>query len=899
MRIWFTVSLLLATFSSSAESINVGLIDDRPPYVEFNFLKHPTGALPELLGLLPASGQPSLALQPASDLAHLEQMLMNGQVMMALAPPLAPRPAGVLISKPLFHQQWALISRINHVPLSARSVNLDQQRILILPNSPVEPRLKQLWPNVVIENSHSLKTALKMLNNGAADGLVCDADLADMLSHNLYPGLLISQNLPTIKAEQVFWLPPGQQLLLNQINQRIDALSPGAASAIITRWRLNAALDNLQPGSEPRSEYFELFIVVSSVTSLFLIAFLMSEILRRRKAERGLLDALAYWQNLINSVPTPLLVCNPAGTITHCNQSLLSLLKLSSARIVGKSLNSFWQNNPMAPTLEHQEWLNVISTQEPQFSDRTITVHNENIEVMLWLGVYSDSRNIPQGLLVGWFDISERKRLERELAISSQQAIDANSAKSEFLARMSHEIRSPMNAILGLLELEHQKKNSASSPLNIAYAASRQLLDVVGGVLDLSKIEAGEIRLQPKNTALHPLITQIVHTYTSAAERKGLRLTSDIEAISNYHYLVDGPKLGQILNNLINNSIKYTERGWVCLRVIRNSSHNGIDNLTFEVQDSGMGIAQEMQEKILQPYIQVNPDSRDSSGLGLAICLQFLKMMDSRLSIQSTPGRGSTFSFTLSLAELKEAPIGQVICVEETPTHPLQLLVVDDQPANLVVMSLQLESLGHHVTTCGGGKRAEQLLKQQRFDVVFTDCQMPIMSGYQLAKRQRQREAKSGGYQVIVGCTANAFNNEEKRCLESGMDGVLIKPLALNDLRQLLHTHQQIRLDMREIKALAVNQPHIITSIIQELLSSSAQERQRLLNIPTDNAEQFAAILHRQKGSFALAGFQAGIDLCQTIENGVQDGNTSSLPLLRLQLNALILRFIVLLSNYK
>lgn len=896
MRFVLLVSLLLSALVNAAEKITVGLLDDREPYSDFTVWQRADGALPELLELLSIPGQTHFTLKPATDMTQLEAMLAQRKVAMILPPPLSTPPPGVLVSRPLLQQQWAVVSRNNHLLVHAHSVlNLNQQRILFIRNSPVGERLRTIWPDIVLEEGMGLSAALRLLNAGAADGLVCDAALADVLTQNLYPGLLTSEKLPGVTSSQALWLPLGQEALLKQVNERIEALPPGAASSVVTRWLLNAALNDMHDKNESSDELLDSLVIVSSILSLFLIAFLLSEILRRRRAERGLLDALTYWQTLLNSVPTPLLVCDPLGKITHCNQTLLTALQLTHDQVIGIALESFMENNPMLPPLGHQEWVGTISTGHPHFSDRTIHIQGENREIAQWMAVYCDSHNVPQGVLIGWYDISERKRLERELAVISQKAVKASQEKSEFLARMSHEIRSPMNAILGILELEQQKEGIVGSTLDVAYAASRQLLQIVGGVLDISKIEAGEMKLQLQNGALYPLLAQIVNTYTTLATQKGLTLESDLGAVRSHHYRMDGARLSQILNNLLSNAIKYTEHGVIRLNVACDVYSEGKERLTFSVEDSGVGIAGEMQEKILQPYIQLDPHSPDSTGLGLAICSQLLKLMDSALHIRSVPGQGSCFTFSLLLECVTEKATGSLPEAGSMANRTLKILVVDDQPANLVVMRLQLETLGHQVMTCDDGKQAEQWLSWQSFDLVLTDCQMPVMTGYDLARRQRKREKEKGGYQVIIGCTANAFSDEQKRCLEAGMDALLLKPLTLQDLRQMLVAQQRIRLDMAEIQSMAT-EPQIIASVVNELQRGSESDRQLLLEITPQQTEQYGAVLHRQKGSFALAGFLPGVNLCQQMENALEEADFSAFPVYRLQLNALILRFITLLS---
>lgn len=884
----------------ATQTIEVGILDERAPYSDFNLWMKAEGALPELLNLLSEQGIIQFVPEGASDLRHLEAKLAEQSVNVILPPPLSVPPEGMLVSHPLLKQHWAVIMRNTHLPvISHQDINLNQKRILLLRNSPAGEKLSASWPDIVLEEGMQLNEALKLLNSGAADGIVCDAALADILVHNLYPGLLFSRDLPDISSNQVFWVPPGQEKLLKQINDRVDALPPGVASSIITRWLLNSALNEIHSSGEQRNPYIDSFVTIGGSILLLLVAFLLSQILRRRRAEREVLDALSYWQTLLNSIPTPLLVCNPVGKITHCNQMLLASLQLDAHQVIGTTLNSLMTQYPVHPPLEHPEWVNAITTNIPRFTDRTLRIHDRTFDIVQWLAAYSDSRGVPQGLLVGWYDISERKRLEQELEKSSLMAMNASKEKSEFLARMSHEIRSPMNAILGILELEQQKQElPADSALNVAYAASRQLLQIVGGVLDLSKIEAGQIKLQIQPHALYPLLKQVVETYSTLARKKGLQLESALESIADMYYQLDGTKLSQILSNLLSNAIKYTGQGRISISVDYEAVSEDTDRVSFSVQDTGPGIAADMQERILQPYIQLDPDSPDSSGLGLAICTQFLKLMGSTLQIDSTPDSGSRFFFTLNLKKATARVSGEENAEQSLPKKSLDILVADDNTPNLVVMTLQLETLGHRVTTCDDGKYALQHLQEKSFDILLTDCQMPLMNGYELARYQRQREASEGGYLIIVGCTANAFSDEQQRCLEAGMDAVLIKPLTLQDLRQVL-SEQQMSLDMKELSAMAAGNPDVIITLVNELIRSSEKDRQQLLNCTQEQTEQVSAIVHRQKGSFAIAGFRPGTVLCEKIETVIAaNEEPGDFSLLYLQFNTLVLRFHFLLKEW-
>lgn len=897
-RHWLILLTLLPAWVWASGYIQIGLLDDHLPYSDFDANHQLQGAATDLLSALAAQNGLHFTTQAASSHAQLAQMLNEQSIQLALPPPQSsPPPPGILVSHPLLQQRWALVVRQDRLPLQHESsLDLRHQRVLILRHSPAQVGLLAAYPGVELGEAASLHEAIRLLNAGAAQGIVCDATQAALLASNLYPGTLSVRPLPAIVSKQSLWLAPGQDALLQRINHAIDTLPTGVAQSINERWLLNSTLSGMQPSGTAGNRWFKSLTAVSAVLSLFLIGFLSTEIFRRRRAERGLRDALKYWQTLLNSIPTPLLVCDPLGNITHCNQALLEALTLTQQEVIGHSLDQFTTRNPIIPAISQQECIAAIGNMQPQFSDRAMVIQGAQREIAQWLAAYSDSRMTPQGLLLGWYDISERKRLERDLADALQQATNASREKSHFLARMSHEIRSPMNAILGILELEIQRPETARTSLPIAYAASRQLLQIVGDVLDISKIEAGEMHLQVHPTGLHPLLTQALDTYAALAAQKTLRLDSDIEAVWQHQYLLDGAKLTQILNNLLSNAIKYTERGFVALQVGVEQQDPHHDNLTFSISDSGIGIAPPLQQKILQPYAQVDANAPASTGLGLAICIQLLQLMDSELQIDSTPQQGSRFSFTLTLPRTTAGDEVQETLTAPLEEHVLHVLVVDDLPANLTVMKLQLEKLGHQVTTCDSGRQARQWLEQATYDLVLTDCQMPVFTGYQLAQWQREREQGYRRYLPIVGCTANAFNDEQYRCLAAGMDAVLIKPLSQQDLRSLVSEQQAIRVDMREIQLMAAGQPQVMTTLIDELQRSSDADRQQLFTA-TAQPDIFAAVLHRLKGSFALAGYQSGINLCQQLEQHPPASAESTVALLRM--NALILRFIALLEQQR
>ncbi|MBH2656237.1 response regulator [Serratia ureilytica] len=901
MKKWlvFPIIILIHAFNVRAGDITIGMLDNHQPYSYFDSNSQIQGVAKELLQAISIQSGLKFKVTLVSNYSQLENMLEQKKILIALPPPgMSTTDKKLLLSQPLLEQHWALVVKQERIPLQHEtSIDLRHQRVITLKNNPVNAILQANYPGVDINETDSLHEALRLLDAGAAQGIICNATQAALLSSNIYPGKLLVHQLPSIISKQRFIFSSGQEQLKEKIDQAIDSLPVGFAIAVNERWLINSTLSRMQSANTEGYRWFNISTTISIVVSLVLIGYLLSEIFRRKRAERELLDALKYWKTLLNSIPTPLLVCDPLGRITHCNQALLKTLMLTQKDVIDNSLENFAQINPIIPEISHTERISALHSLQPQFSDRIMVIQGQKREMAQWLAAYSDSRFVPQGLLLGWYDISKSKKLERELARALQKANDASKEKSDFLARMSHEIRSPMNAIIGILELESQKSSEVSTSLKVAYSASRQLLKIIGDVLDISKIEAGEMHLVPQPTDLFSLLKLALETYDNLAAKKKIELRSNIKSIQQHQYLIDGPKLTQVISNLLSNAIKYTDNGIISLEVCIVSKSNETDYIHFVVRDTGIGIPLDLQQKILQPYAQVDPSKPASTGLGLTISTQLLRLMGGELAIESTPRQGAKFYFTLPLTRAKiineTHDVGSLPVVES----PLNILVIDDLPANLTVMKLQLEKLGNNVVTCDNGADALILLDKEYFDLILTDCQMPHMNGYQFARLQRQREReKHSRYIPIIGCTANAFNDELHRCLASGMDSVLIKPLMQKDIRNLIIQQQGVRLDMNEINIMTTRNPEAKLAIIEELQKSSEMVRRELTSKNSiDN--YYLEIIHRQKGCFALAGFQSGVAICHRLEqiHGIKENGCNELLLL----NSMLLRFISLLENEK
>lgn len=454
------------------------------------------------------------------------------------------------------------------------------------------------------------------------------------------------------------------------------------------------------------------------------------------------------------------------------------------SQILGSCFTDFLTDKERLKQSKWQRYRQELAEHRPIRSFRFEVFFNGQIR---WLSINADPYFDEQGNFLGYRgtanDISSLVGRNLELKRAKARADAANRAKSQFLAVMSHEIKTPMQAILGMLELlEQSELTPAQRELSRHVSHSAALLQtLLHDLLDLSRIESKEVTLESipfeSQFVIHSVVTQL----EEQARSKGIALRVDIDPALPAKLRGDPLRLTQILFNLLGNAIKFTSQGAVRLQVMVEGTQ-----LAFSIHDTGIGIAPEQCDELFLPFRQLDPSMTrrfGGSGLGLAICRHLVELMGGRIGVDSQPGVGSCFWFRIPCQTLREADAAASEAdAEALTTPPLAILLVEDSPVNQQVIQALLHKMGHSVRLAGNGYEALQAVAQERPQLVLMDLRMPEMDGLEATRRLKRLYPGL----PILALTANAAEEDRAACLQAGMSDLVAKPVTSKGLRQAL-----------------------------------------------------------------------------------------------------------------
>jgi PAS domain S-box-containing protein len=599
--------------------------------------------------------------------------------------------------------------------------------------------------------------------------------------------------------------------------QRLEhGFSAGAASAFENEW--------ITKSGERRRISFSNVPTLNQQGAVEYYVTTGIDITDRYRAEQELLKSETQFRSIWEASCEPMFLTGPSGDIVRVNAAFASLLAADISALEGIHVTALFDPEQREAVWERylarfasgakKHFLEselhfahgpsgifeILATrveipgQTPQmlFILRDVTHQKRSAEELARAKEAAEAAN--RELISANRSLEETGRLAREMA---DRAEALSAAKSDFLANMTHEVRTPLNGILGMtgLALETDLQPDQREYLDLVKSSAEALLSLVSDVLDFSKYEAGKLGLDCVEFSVRALLREVLRPLALRASVSGLVFESLVDDPVPDQLVGDPLRIGQVLRNLVGNAIKFTNQGKVSVHVHAESIQGSSVTLSFSIADTGIGIAREMHQLIFQAFTQADGSTTrryGGTGLGLSISSGLVEMMDGKIWVESDPGKGSTFYFTITLelpAEEASPDLDRSAQDRHTaPKRNLRILVAEDNSVNQRLAARLLEREGHSVTIAGSGQEAVDLFVERPFDLILMDVQMPGLDGLQATARIREKERATGGHVPIAAMTAQAAESDRLRCLESGMDAYVTKPVHVPALLKMIES---------------------------------------------------------------------------------------------------------------
>jgi PAS domain S-box-containing protein len=610
---------------------------------------------------------------------------------------------------------------------------------------------------------------------------------------------------------------------------------------------------------------------------------LQKEIARHKLAEAVIAERESLLNTVIEGSIDYIYAKDLEGRYLMMNSAGASFFGIAKEEVLGKTDAQL--NSAEATRIYNETDRRAIETGETRTYEETIETATESLTYLTTKGPLLDHEGKITGVIGVSRDITESKRAQQELIEAKEAAEAATRAKSEFLANMSHEIRTPINGIVGMLELLKRTDPSPrqSEFLRAAATSAESLLRLINDILDFSKIEAGRLTLDLSPFSLRDQMNHLLRPLRLSARRNGLRLICRIDDAAPDLLAGDSGRLGQVLLNLLGNSLKFTHQGEIVLSVAAESVGEKEARLRFEVADTGIGIAAEKLETIFESFTQVDTSTTrhyGGTGLGLAISSQLVELMGGSLKVESAPGRGSRFYFTLPF-RLHHGAIkaSRAAASVVGPSRKLRILVVEDNEINRQIVTTLLEERGHSTVVASNGREAVEIAEREEFDLVLMDVQMPVMDGYEATSAIREREKRTGRRMRIIALTAHAMEGDRDLCLEAGMDDYVSKPITAARLLAavegaMVEERDEPVIDMDILMARTKSRADVVVKLASMMLEQVPESMHEIrASIEREDKKSLYRAAHKLKGSVSHFGAKAAYESARRLEQAGRSGD--------------------------
>lgn len=607
----------------------------------------------------------------------------------------------------------------------------------------------------------------------------------------------------------------------------------------------------------------------------------------RKLAELQLARSAAITRATLDSTADGILVMSGQREILLYNRQLLGMMQIPDELRDGT----------------RESWGDIIVSQvkDPQAYTRRIqTLYDAPATESFDVFEFKDGRvferygrpmaleGAPLGRVWSFRDVTEKQRADAEIKQAKEAAESANRAKTEFLDTMSHEMRTPLNGMLGMtrLLLAETLPPQQRRYVELANSSAQSLLVLINDLLDLGKIESGRVEFEHVEFSIAELTHDLGDLYGLHAKDKGLQFELRLDPAVPDRVVGDPGRLRQVLNNLLSNALKFTEFGWIGLDIHPASKSGARLMIGFTVFDTGIGIPSEVQGGLFHRFYQGDSSTTreyGGTGLGLAIVKQLCEQMGGQVSVQSEPGRGASFRCQLPFGPaVKSAPVPAPLApVPVRPTRPVRsqrILVAEDNETNQIVVKGMLQLAGYaDVTVVEDGQQVLDAVARERFDAILMDCRMPVMDGYESAQRLRA----AGCRLPVIALTANVSEEQRQRCLAAGMDDFLSKPIDASQLGQVLERWTAATREAVFAQQKALDRMDGDRQLFGQVLDSFVALAPRTLQQARDALEAGDAStvhrhLHSLAGSAAMVSAEVMSKLARELEQLALEGRTAA-----------------------